>query len=104
MKKQKKHAKKQEERATAQRRVHELFSTAAIRASAPAAANRLVRTARRLAMKFRLRLPSTLKRRVCKHCYAYLRPGVNCRVRLAKQRVIYRCNACKKFMRFPYVR
>jgi RNase P subunit RPR2 len=67
-----------------------------------AAAKRLVRKARRMAMKVCMCMPASVKRRFCKHCYAYLKVGMNCRVRLAKTRVIYACSECKKFMRFPY--
>ncbi len=69
-----------------------------------AGAKRLVRKARRLVMKFRMRMPAQYKRCYCKHCYSYLKQGVNCRVRLAKQRVIYQCQDCNKFMRFPYAK
>ena len=67
-------------------------------------ANNYVRKARRLAMKYKLRLPRALKRRFCKHCYSYLVPSINCRVRLQKRRVIYYCFNCRKYMRFPYIR
>jgi len=70
----------------------------------PKKANDYVRKARNLAMKYKLRLPRALKRRFCKHCYSYLVPSKNCRVRLQKRRVVYYCLSCKKYMRFPYVR
>lgn len=96
-------SKKHADRAAAHEQIRALFAAAAA-ASSPAAANRFVQKARRLAMRHRIRLPAPLQRRFCKHCHVYLRPGVNCRIRLAKQRVIYLCLGCKKFMRFPYVR
>ena len=103
MKKVSTFSKKHVERAVAQEQIRALFAAAAA-ASSPSSANRLVQKARRLAMRHRIRLPSSLKKHFCSHCHAYLRPGVNCRVRLAKQRVIYLCLGCKKFMRFPYAR
>jgi len=66
----------------------------------PAVANKCVAKARKLAMKYKLRMSRVLKRRFCKHCYRFLVPGVNCRVRTQKGRVIYYCLNCKKFMRF----
>lgn len=60
-----------------------------------------VKTARRIAMKYKIRLPSELKKKFCKHCHRYLVPGVNCRVRIHKHRVIYYCLSCKHFMRHP---
>ena len=64
-------------------------------------ANRYVKLARELAMKFKVRIPSHLKRRFCKHCYSYLMPGENLRVRTREGKVIYYCLECKKFMRIP---
>ena len=66
----------------------------------PSLSNRYITLARKIAMKFNLRIPRELKRRYCKHCYSYLVPNKNCRVRVHKSRVIYYCLNCKKFMRF----
>ncbi len=66
----------------------------------PLLAHKHIAKARRLAMKHKIALPRELKRRFCKHCYRYLVPGTNCRVRTQKARVIYYCLNCKKFMRF----
>lgn len=63
-------------------------------------ADKYVKMARKLAMKVNLKLPSEIKKRFCKHCYSFLVPGKNCRVRTAKKRIIYYCANCKKFMRF----
>ena len=67
----------------------------------PAVAHRLVLKARRLAMKVQLTLPASLKRRCCKHCYHYLLPSVNGRVRIQKHRVIIYCLDCKHYTRIP---
>ncbi len=63
-------------------------------------ANRYVDIARKTAMKVNLKIPRELKRRFCKHCYSYLIPGKNCRVRIHKNKVIYYCSDCKKYARF----
>ena len=65
-------------------------------------ANDFVRKARNRAMKFRLKLPRDLRRKFCKHCYSFLVPGVNCRVRTHLGKVVYSCLVCKGFMRFQY--
>ncbi len=62
-------------------------------------ANRYVSLARKIAMKVQLRLPKELKRKYCKFCYSYLRPGVNSRSRIRKGKVIISCFECKKFTR-----
>lgn len=67
----------------------------------PKRANRYIQIARKIAMKINLKLPKELKRRYCKHCYSYLKPGVNSRIRNYKSRVTIYCNNCKKFTRIP---
>ncbi len=69
-------------------------------------ANRYVKLARKIAMKYNVRIPRYLKRRFCKKCHAYLKPGVNARVRVrSKQKyVLITCLECGHKMRFPYVR
>jgi len=63
--------------------------------------DKYVKMARRIAMKHKIRLPSELKKRFCKNCHAYLVPGINCRVRIHKHRIIYYCFGCRHFMRHP---
>ena len=53
--------------------------------------DKYVKMARRIAMKYKIKLPSELKKLFCKNCHKYLVPGVNCRVRIHKHRVIYYC-------------
>ena len=65
-------------------------------------ANRYIALARKTAMKYKLKMPRQYKRRFCKHCYHYLMPGDNCRVRTARGKVVYYCLDCKKYMRFIY--
>ena len=67
-------------------------------------ANRYVAMARKIAMKCKVRVPSKFKGKFCKHCYCYLVPGKNCRVRTHEGKVVYYCSSCKKYMRFPYVK
>jgi len=63
--------------------------------------DKYVRIARRIAMKYKIKLDSQLKKRFCKHCHRYLVPGVNCRVRIHKHRLIYYCLGCRHYMRHP---
>ncbi len=66
----------------------------------PELSNRYVNLARKAAMKVNLSIPREYKRRFCKHCYSFLVPGKNLRIRLHKSRIIYYCFNCKKYMRF----
>ena len=65
-------------------------------------ANRYVYLARKIGMRLQLRLARSMKRRFCKHCYTFLIPGVNMRVRVRRGKVVIRCAACKKFTRIPF--
>jgi len=67
-------------------------------------ANRYVTLARKIAMKSNINIPRQYKRRFCKHCYKYLRAGVNCRVRTRDNKVVYYCFNCKRHMRFPFLK
>lgn len=69
--------------------------------SNPKLSNKYVKLARRIAMKYKIKMPSELKKKFCKNCHSYLAPGVNCRVRIHKHRVIYYCLSCRHYMRFP---
>ncbi len=63
--------------------------------------DKYIKIARKIAMKYKIRLPPQLKKKFCKNCLKYLVPGVNCRVRIHKHRVIYYCMNCRHFMRHP---
>ena len=96
---------KKEIKKVARQKVEELFNYAdSIFKKDKNLANRYVNIARKIAMKVNLRLPSKLKRKFCKHCYSFLMPGFNCRIRTRDNKVVYYCLECKKFMRFPFLR
>ncbi len=91
------------EKEIATQRIHKLFYEAKqIFNTDSKLSDRYVHLARKIAMKFKVRIPPILKRKFCKHCYTYLVPSKNLRIRLHKSRVIYLCLKCKRFMRFPY--
>ena len=90
------------EESNAKRMVAELFAKAReVFPESKSKANDYVRKARRAAMKVRMRLPAELKRKFCRHCYSFLMPGVNSRIRVHKSRVIIYCLECRKFTRIP---
>ena len=85
----------------ANNRIDQLFSQAdEVFGEDSELSDRYVDLARKLAMKFKVKLKSEYKRKFCKHCYRYLRPGVNARVRTQNGKVVYSCLSCKKFSRF----
>lgn len=93
--------KKDNSKEIAMKRIQQLFKEAeSIFKENKNLSNRYVQLARKIAMKVRIIIPRELKRKYCKHCYSYLKPGVNCRVRNYKSRIVYYCENCKKYMRF----
>jgi len=98
----KKRRNKSKEKQVARERIEELFKQA--EKSSLALANRYVILARKLAMKYKVRILPPLKRRFCKHCYKYFIPGQTCRVRTKEGNVVYTCFNCKKFTKISYIR
>ena len=89
------------DRDLAKEKVRELFNLAdETFKNSPALANRYISLARKIAMKFNIRL-AKYKRKFCKHCYNYLKPGVNSKTRIHKSRIIIYCKNCKKYTRIP---
>ncbi|MBR9691027.1 ribonuclease P [Candidatus Woesearchaeota archaeon] len=94
---------KEKEKKIAKEHINELFEQAKEAfGKDPSLSDKYVKQARTIQMKFRLRMPPEYKKSFCKHCYKYLVPSKNCRVRVSDGKVVYYCESCKKFMRFPY--
>ena len=68
----------------------------------PELSHKYAKKARRTALKYKLKLPLSLKRRICKNCHSFLVPGKNLRVRTTRGHVTYYCLECKHFMRVGY--
>ncbi len=97
--------KSSEQKKIAKERIEKLFNQAEeVFEEDKKLADRYVELARDIAKKFRVRIPSSLKRKFCKHCYSYLVPSVNVRVRTREGKVVYYCLECKRYMRFPYTK
>jgi len=95
--------KKQEAKKIAEDRIKELFKQADnVFPKRKDLAKRYVTLAKKIATKVRVKIPTTLRRRFCKHCGSYLRVGTNARIRLHKKRKNYFCMECEGFTRVPY--
>ena len=68
----------------------------------PDRAERYIELARKIGLRYNVRLPKDLKRKFCKKCMNYLKPGVNTRIRLNKGKKTYFCMDCGKIVRVPY--
>ena len=60
--------------------------------------------ARKLSMRYKVKLPITYKRMICKNCKEFIVPGVNCRVRTRNNReshLVITCLNCDSHTRIP---
>jgi ribonuclease P protein subunit RPR2 len=70
----------------------------------PERSRRYIELARKIGMRYNIRLPKELKRKFCKSCNSLLIPGRTAKVRLERKRktiAIY-CLKCKKIYRYPW--
>ncbi|RLJ01561.1 MAG: ribonuclease P [Candidatus Aenigmatarchaeota archaeon] len=67
-------------------------------------AKRYIELARRIGMKYRVRMPRKYKRMICRNCHTLLRPGANCKVEIDSKLkvVVYTCQECGHVKRYPY--
>jgi ribonuclease P protein subunit RPR2 len=95
---------KKTQKKIAENRINRLFQLAEEKALIDRLdlANRYVELARKISMRYLVPIPRQFKRRFCKHCYSYLLPAVNCRIRIYRGRIIIYCKNCEKYSRIPY--
>ncbi|MEM2873841.1 MAG: ribonuclease P [Candidatus Nanoarchaeia archaeon] len=69
-------------------------------------ASRYIFLARKLAMKYNLRLSREQRKKFCHKCYKYLMPGKNVSIKINPklQSVEYRCKECGHTNRYPYIK
>lgn len=65
-------------------------------------ANRYVELARKIGMRYNVRIPGHDKKMFCRHCHAFLLPSVTSRVRLRGGKVSVHCLSCGRYTRMPY--
>jgi len=70
----------------------------------PELSNRYVELARKISMRQRVRIDREFRRQYCHHCYAFLVPGSNMRVRVHRGNVVVTCRSCNKKTRYRVVR
>jgi ribonuclease P protein subunit RPR2 len=70
----------------------------------PERSNRYVEIARKIAMRQRIRIDHEFRRQYCHHCYAFLVPGQNMRVRVHRGNVVVTCLSCTRKTRYRVVR
>jgi ribonuclease P protein subunit RPR2 len=96
---------RRENRAIALERIRILFQRAqTVIHSEPELAQRYVELARKLSMRYKVKIPVEFKRRICKHCKRFILPGYTCRIRIQQKRephVVMTCLICGEHMRIP---
>ncbi|HEX3013972.1 MAG TPA: ribonuclease P protein component 4 [Methanobacterium sp.] len=70
----------------------------------PQRSDRYVEMARNIATKYNIKMPRIWKRRFCKKCYKFLKPGKNCQIRLKNSCVVIKCLECGNVIILPYIR
>ena len=90
----------------ARERMGKLLKLAEENAKNPTFSKRYAQLALKIGMRYNIRLPGEIKRRICKKCFSLLIPGENCIVRTnpKQQAVIITCKNCGSVRRFPYRR
>ncbi len=64
----------------------------------PGLAQRYFRLAKKIGMRYNIRIPAQLKRKFCRRCFSYLGEGW----RFKKGRAQATCKNCGLVMRYPY--
>ncbi|MBI2579084.1 MAG: ribonuclease P [Candidatus Aenigmarchaeota archaeon] len=85
----------------ARERIQILFDEAE-HAEDPKLAKRYIELARKIGMRYNVRIPRDLKRKYCRHCGAFLRYGANARHSVRKGVVTIKCFSCQSEMHYPY--
>jgi ribonuclease P protein subunit RPR2 len=98
--------KKKEEKKIATERINVLFGLAekyGLKGNTQRA-NRYAHLAWKIGMRYNVTIPGNLKRKYCRGCHTFLRPGINCRIRLTGDRITMVCENCGRCYRQPIVK
>lgn len=68
----------------------------------PQLSKRYVEMARKLATRYKVKFNAEQKKLSCKKCNAYLKEGINCRVRLERGKIARTCLECGNVRRIVY--
>ncbi len=60
----------------------------------PELSKRYIELARKIGMRYNVSIPFELKQKFCKRCNAFLKPGVNAKIRISKHIVKVTCLEC----------
>jgi len=84
-------------------RIRKLFEQAELSFTEhPELSKRYVVLARKLSTRYKVKFTREQKKFFCKNCNAYLKNGVNSRIRLEHGKIVQTCLECKGVRRFVY--
>lgn len=66
----------------------------------PDRSRRYVELARKISLRYNIRLPKELKRKFCKKCNTILKPGLTSTVRIQSKVLNIKCTRCNKIYRY----
>ena len=90
------------ERKIAEERIERLFESAYLAfGKDPALSKRYVILARKIAMKYRVKIPGRYRSSYCRKCLEFFSPGKNTRTRINNGRVTITCLNCGYTRRYP---
>ncbi|MBZ2165971.1 ribonuclease P [Methanobacterium sp. VT] len=70
----------------------------------PERSNRYVEMARNIAKKYNMKMSSKWSKRFCHSCYHFMKPGLNCQIRLSDSSVVIKCLECGNINKIPYMK
>ncbi|MEM5836342.1 MAG: ribonuclease P protein component 4 [Candidatus Aenigmatarchaeota archaeon] len=65
----------------------------------PERSRRYIELARKIGLRYNIRLPREMKRKFCKNCNTLLKPGLTCSIRIQNKMIIIKCWNCNKIYR-----
>ena len=83
----------------AMERIKILFDNADKNAYKPSISSRNILSAKKIAMRYNVKLSAKQKKSYCKNCMAYLKPGVSSSVSVSKKSRTVKCLNCGSIMR-----
>jgi ribonuclease P protein subunit RPR2 len=69
----------------------------------PERSDRYAQMAQNIVKKYNIKMPRIWKRRFCRNCQHFLKPGANCTVRLSDSSVAIKCMECGNITRIPFI-
>jgi len=70
----------------------------------PERSRRYVELARKISLRYNVRLPRELKKRFCKNCNILLKPGLTSSTRIQNKMLTIKCTFCNKIYRYKVKR